>query len=97
MAGALSMDTLALGISVLFYIAGIATILLSLRSAVMRECGAGEYASLLLGSIGGMVLLAGAENLVTVFIGIELLSTPSTSSAEAACGRRRRWRPASST
>ena len=75
-AGALSMDTLALGISVLFYVAGITTILLSLRSAVMRECGAGEYASLLLGSIGGMVLLAGAENLVTLFIGIELLSIP---------------------
>jgi NADH-quinone oxidoreductase subunit N len=75
-AGALSVDTLALGLSVLFYVAGIATVLLSLRSAVMRETGAGEYASLLLGSIGGMVLLAGAENLVTLFIGIELLSIP---------------------
>src|SRR3989440_4215593 len=75
-AGALSMDTLALGISVLFYVAGIATILLSLRSDVIRQTGAGEYACLLLGSIGGMVLLAGAENLVTLFIGIELLSIP---------------------
>ena len=75
-AGALSVDTLALGISVLLYVAGIATILLSMRSAVMRECGPGEYASLLLGSIGGMVLLAGAQNLVTIFIGIELLSIP---------------------
>src|SRR5439155_25952204 len=45
-AGALSVDTLALGISVLFYTAGIATILLSLRSAVVREAGPGEYASL---------------------------------------------------
>ena len=69
-AGALSVDTLALGLSVLFYIAGIATILLSLRSAVVRETGPGEYASLLLGSIGGMVLLAGAQNLVTIFIGM---------------------------
>jgi NADH-quinone oxidoreductase subunit N len=75
-AGALSVDTLALGLSTLFYVAGIATVLLSLRSAVMRETGSGEYASLLLGSIGGMVLLAGAENLVTLFIGIELLSIP---------------------
>src|SRR2546425_6717703 len=74
--GALSIDTLALGISVLFYSAGIATILLSLRSHVIREAGAGEYASLLLGSIAGMVLLAGAENLVTLFVGIELLSIP---------------------
>ena len=74
--GALAVDTLALGISVLFYVAGIATILLSLRSDVIRQTGAGEYACLLLGSIGGMVLLAGAENLVTLFIGIELLSIP---------------------
>src|SRR5438874_10662296 len=71
-AGALSVDTLALGISVLLYVAGIATILLSLRSSVMRETGPGEYASLLLGSIGGMVLLAGAQNLVTLFVAIEL-------------------------
>src|SRR5206468_3727293 len=56
-AGALSIDTLALGLSVLFYVAGIATILLSLRSAVMRETGPGEYASLLLGSIGSTVPL----------------------------------------
>jgi NADH-quinone oxidoreductase subunit N len=75
-AGALSMVTLTLGISILVYVAGIATVLLSLRAAAMRECGAGEYGSLLLGSIGGMVLLAGAENLVTLFIGIELLSIP---------------------
>jgi NADH-quinone oxidoreductase subunit N len=75
-AGALSVDTLTLGLSVLFYVAGIATVLLSLRSPAVRDVGAGEYASLLLGSIGGMVLLAGAENLVTLFIGIELLSIP---------------------
>ena len=75
-AGALSVDTLTLGISVLFYVAGIATVLLSLRSPAVRSAGAGEYACLLLGSIAGMVLLAGAENLVTLFIGIELLSIP---------------------
>jgi NADH-quinone oxidoreductase subunit N len=43
---------------------------------VLRETGPGEYGSLILGSIGGMILLAGAENLVTIFIGIELLSIP---------------------
>jgi NADH-quinone oxidoreductase subunit N len=75
-AGALSMDTLTLGISMLLYVAGIATVLLSLRSRVAREMGAGEYGCLLLGSIGGMVLLAGAENLVTLFLGLELLSVP---------------------
>src|SRR4051794_31207602 len=74
--GALNMDTLALGLSMLFYIAGLATILLSLRSDVVRQAGGGEYFALLLGSIAGMVVLAGAENLVTLFIGLELLSVP---------------------
>ena len=74
--GALATDRLALGISILFYLAGLVTILLSLRSVAVREAGAGEYFSLLLGSITGMVVLAGAENLVTLFIGLELLSIP---------------------
>src|SRR3954465_4020728 len=75
-AGAFSIDTLALGLSLLFYISGLATIVLSLRSDVVRVAGGGEYYSLLLGSIAGMVILAGAENLITLFIGIELLSIP---------------------
>jgi NADH-quinone oxidoreductase subunit N len=77
-AGALAADTLTLGITVLVCVAGITTVLLSLRSPELRGVlyGAGEYTCLLLGSIGGMMLLAGAENLVTLFIGLELLSIP---------------------
>jgi NADH-quinone oxidoreductase subunit N len=74
--GALSIDTLTLGLSLLFFITGLATILLSLRSDVVRQAGGGEYYALLLGSIAGMVVLAGADNLITLFIGIELLSIP---------------------
>jgi NADH-quinone oxidoreductase subunit N len=75
-AGALSIDTLTLGLSLLFFIAGLATIVLSMRSEVVGSAGGGEYYSLLLGSISGMVVLAGADNLITLFIGIELLSIP---------------------
>ena len=74
--GALAIDTLSLFISMLFYVAGLATIALSLRARVVRETGSGEYLGLLLGSITGMIILAGAENLVTLFVGIELLSIP---------------------
>ena len=73
---ALAIDTLALGISILVYVAGLATVLLSIRSDAVREAGSGEYHSLLLGSITGMVVLAAAENLVTLFVGLELLSIP---------------------
>jgi len=74
--GALNVDALSLGISVLFYVAGLATIALSLRSTATLEAGHGEYYSLLLGSITGMVVLAEAESLMTLFIGFELLSIP---------------------
>ena len=76
MEGALAVDTLALGLSMLFYVAGLATIALSLRSIAVVEAGAGEYFSLLLGSISGMVVLAAAENLIALFVGFELLSIP---------------------
>ncbi len=74
--GALTMDTLTLGLSMLFYAAGLFAVLLSARSAAVRESGAGEYHSLLLASVTGMTLLAGAESLITLFVGFELLSIP---------------------
>ena len=74
--GALAIDTVALFMSMLFYLAGLVTIVLSLRAAVTHEVGSGEYLCLLLGSVSGMVILAAAENLVTLFLGLELLSIP---------------------
>ena len=73
---ALAVDTLSLGISMLCYITGIATVLLSVRSLAVRTAGGGEYFALMLGSITGMTILASAENLITLFIGLELLSIP---------------------
>ncbi len=60
----------------IFYVAGLFAVLLSLRATAVREAGAGEYHSLLLASIAGMVVLAGAENLIVFFVGLELLSIP---------------------
>ena len=87
--GALAMDTLTLGLSVLFYAAGVACVLLSFRSPAVRESGAGEYHSLLLASVTGMTVLAGAENLITLFVGFELLSIP----LYVLCGTRVRREP----
>src|SRR5439155_14596789 len=74
--GALSIDTLALGLSLIFYVSGVATVAFAWRSVALRESGTGEFFALLLGSIAGMTILASAENLVTLFVGIELLSIP---------------------
>jgi NADH-quinone oxidoreductase subunit N len=74
--GALGVDTLSLGLSILFYVSGLVTVGLSLREHATDEAGHGEYYCLLLGSITGMVVLAQAESLLTLFVGLELLSIP---------------------
>jgi len=76
MSSALATDTLALFVSVLFYVTALAAVALSLRSEAVRETGSGEFFALLLASVAGMVLLAGAENMITLFVGLELLSIP---------------------
>ena len=74
--GALRMDNLALELDMLFAAAGIATVLMSWRAVAPRESGHGEYFALLLFSAFGMAVFVSAQNLVTLFLGIELLSIP---------------------
>ena len=50
--------------------------LLSWRHIAPREAAHGEYHALLLTSIAGMIVLVAAQNLVSVFLGLELLSIP---------------------
>ena len=75
-AGALRADDLTVAMTWIFCVAGIATVVLSWRSVAPREAAHGEYHSLLLTAAAGMVVLAGSQNLVTVFLGYELLSIP---------------------
>jgi NADH-quinone oxidoreductase subunit N len=74
--GALRIDNLALGLTILFVTAGALTVLLSWRAVAPRESAHGEYYAMLLTSIGGMVVLVAAQNIVTLFLGLELLSIP---------------------
>ncbi len=74
--GALRIDDLALELDMLFAAAGIATVLLSWRARAPRESGHGEYHALLIFSVLGMAALVSAQNLITLFIGLELLSIP---------------------
>jgi NADH-quinone oxidoreductase subunit N len=75
-AGALRLDELTLILTITFGVAGIAAVLLSWRHVAPREAAHGEYHALLLTSIAGMIVLVAAQNLVTVFLGLELLSIP---------------------
>ncbi|HEU4392741.1 MAG TPA: NADH-quinone oxidoreductase subunit N, partial [Solirubrobacterales bacterium] len=74
--GALRLDDLAIAISLIAIFMAAACVLLSLRESAAEQAGAGEYHALLLGSVLGMTLLAQAQNLVTFFVAIEILSIP---------------------
>ena len=74
--GALRIDDLALELDMLLAGAGIAAILLSWRGLAPHEAGHGEYSALLLFSVFGMASLVSSQNLITVFLSIELLSIP---------------------
>jgi NADH-quinone oxidoreductase subunit N len=74
--GALRIDDLALLLDLICAVSAFATVLLSWRGRAPREAGHGEYHSLLLFSLMGMAILVSAEDLITLFIGIELLSIP---------------------
>jgi NADH-quinone oxidoreductase subunit N len=74
--GALRIDDLSLVLNLVLIAGGGATVLLAWRSLAAREAAHGEWHALLLTSIGGMSLLAAAQNTVAVFTGLELLSIP---------------------
>jgi NADH-quinone oxidoreductase subunit N len=74
--GALRIDDLSLVLNLILAAGGAATVLLAWRSLAAREAAHGEFHALLLTSIGGMSLLAAAQNTVALFIGLELLSIP---------------------
>jgi NADH-quinone oxidoreductase subunit N len=74
--GALRIDQLSLGLTSLCCIAAMVCVVLSLRAVAPREAAHGEYYAMLLASTGGMAVLLMAQNLVTLFLGFELLSIP---------------------
>jgi NADH-quinone oxidoreductase subunit N len=74
--GALRFDDLALVLDIVFAASAIAATLMSWRERAAGSAGHGEYHSLLIFSVLGMAVLVSAQNLVTLFLGIELLSIP---------------------
>jgi NADH-quinone oxidoreductase subunit N len=74
--GALRLDELTLVLTMLFCVAGIATVVLAWRHVAPREAAHGEFFCLLLAAVAGMFVLVAAQNLVTLFLGLELLSIP---------------------
>jgi NADH-quinone oxidoreductase subunit N len=74
--GALVIDDFALVLDLIFSVSAIAAVLLARRHHAADEAGHGEFFSLLLFSVLGMAILVSSQNLITLFIGFELLSIP---------------------
>ena len=75
-ADAMAIDPLTLALTILFCVGGIAAILMAIDSEAADDAGHGEFHALLLASVLGMVVLAGATDMIALFIGFELLSIP---------------------
>jgi NADH-quinone oxidoreductase subunit N len=75
-ARAMWIDNLTLILTMVFLVGAMAAVLLAWRSLAAREAGEGEFFSLLLMSVLGMVVLVAANDLIVLFIGFELLSIP---------------------
>jgi NADH-quinone oxidoreductase subunit N len=75
-AGALRSDGLSITIGLIVVAAAAFVVPLQLRDPAAEEAGFGETHSLLLGSVLGMLLLAEAQNLISFFVALELLSIP---------------------
>ena len=73
---ALRLDDLAIAISLIVILTAAFAVLFSIHEPAAEQAGGGEYHALLLGSVLGMVLLAQAQNLITFFIALEILSIP---------------------
>jgi len=75
--GMLSVDGFATFFRVLVMVVGILTILPSFRFLARQDAETGEYHSLLLFSIAGQSIMAAANDLIVIFIGIEISSIAS--------------------
>ena len=71
--GLLLIDNYALFFNALFCLGAILAVLLSVRYVEREDMALGEYFVILLGAVLGMMIMASAGSLITVFVGIETL------------------------
>ncbi|MCK7480440.1 MAG: hypothetical protein M0C28_26775 [Candidatus Moduliflexus flocculans] len=75
--GRLSLDPLALVLTGLFVLAGIAFVMMGLKYAVRRDMNLGQFCGLLLLAVAGAMIMVSTANWLIVFLGLEVLSVAS--------------------
>ena len=76
LSGMIIQDSFSSFLQLIFLLVGLMGIVLAYDYVKRREIERGEYYILLLFSVGGMMLMALAGDLIVVFLAIELLSIP---------------------
>ena len=75
--GAYMVDNFALVLKALFLISGYLVVLLSMNYIGEGDYWEGEYYQLIIASVLGMMVMASARDLISMFIALELLSIPA--------------------
>ncbi|HKQ96535.1 MAG TPA: NADH-quinone oxidoreductase subunit N [Candidatus Polarisedimenticolia bacterium] len=76
LSGALLIDGRALVFHLIFVAVAMLTVLVSVAHLESQDAGHGEFYALLLFAVAGMTTMAASENLLTLFLGLEVLSIP---------------------
>lgn len=75
--GAYAVDEFALVVKLLFLATAYVVVLLSTNYVAEGEFWEGEYYTLLLASVLGMLVMGSARDLITIFVALELISIPA--------------------
>ena len=86
--GSFAYDRFGLFVNAIILVSTALVLMISPQYLNRRGLHFGEYYSLILAAATGMMLLAGASSLMVIFLAIELLSSPCTSSAASAARSR---------
>jgi NADH-quinone oxidoreductase subunit N len=79
--GNLILDNLALFFSFILILATFLIILISMKYLTLQDTNYGEYYALLLFALSGMIIMVSSEDLIVIFLGLEVLSISSYSLA----------------
>jgi len=75
-AGMHKIDAYSAFFKMIFYVAAILVMLMSFQYVKTKDINMGEYYILMLFSLSGMMILASAVDLLTIYVGLELMSIP---------------------
>ncbi len=79
--GNLILDNLALFFSFILILATFLIILISMKYLTLQDTNYGEYYALLLFALSGMIIMVSSQDLIVIFLGLEVLSISSYSLA----------------